>query len=40
MIHQKQGRTSKKDEGFILGYPYKKEYKYLGIILDKNLTFA
>ena len=38
MIHAKRGRSSKKDEGTLLDYPYKKEYKYLGIIIDKNLT--
>ena len=39
MIHARKGRTCKKDIGEIQGYPYKKEYKYLGVIIDKNLTF-
>ena len=38
MIHGYKGRTSKQDKGEIRGYPYKNEYKYLGIFIDKNLT--
>ena len=38
MIHAKQGKSSKKDTGFLKDYPYQKQYKYLGIIIDKNLT--
>ena len=38
MIHGFKGRTSKLDKGEISGFPYKNEYKYLGIIIDKNLT--
>ena len=38
MIHGSRGATSKQDKGYIKGYPYKNEYKYLGIIIDKNLT--
>ena len=38
MIHGFKGRTSRQDKGEIRGYPYKNEYKYLGIIIDKNLT--
>ena len=38
MIHGWKGKTRNEDKGFIMGYPYKKEYKYLGIIIDKNLT--
>ena len=40
MIHAKRGKTSNKDKGEIRGYPYKKSYTYLGIVVDKNLTFA
>ena len=38
MIHQSRGKTCNSDKGEIRGYPYQKEYKYLGIIKDKNLT--
>ena len=38
LIHGYKGRTSEADNVFIRGYTYKKEYKYLGIIIDKNLT--
>ena len=38
MIHSSRGKPCKKDTGEIRGYPYKDEYKYLGIIIDKNLT--
>ena len=38
MIHSSRGKPCKKDTGDIIGYPYKNEYKYLGIIIDKNLT--
>ena len=38
MIHSSRNKPCKKDTGEIRGYPYKNEYKYLGIIIDKNLT--
>ena len=39
IIHGFGGRAAKKDKGEIRGYPYKSSYTYLGIIIDRNLTF-
>ena len=39
LIHGKRGKVAKQDQGYFRGYPYKKQYKYLGIIIDKSLNF-
>ena len=38
MIHKYRGKAAKQDKGFIREYPYKSEYTYLGIVIDRNLT--
>ena len=38
MIHKTRGKAAKEDKGFLREFPYKSEYKYLGIIIDRNLT--
>ena len=38
MIHRMRGKAAKQDKGFIREYPYKTEYTYLGIVIDRNLT--
>jgi hypothetical protein len=38
MLHSKRGRNKKLGE-FYEDYPIKKEYKYLGIIIDNRLNF-
>ena len=38
MIHRLRGKAAKKDKGFLRGFPYKTEYTYLGIVIDRNLT--
>ena len=38
MIHRYRGKAAKTDKGFIRGFPYKTEYTYLGIVIDRNLT--
>ena len=38
MIHKYRGRAAKEDKGFIRDFPYKDQYTYLGIIIDRNLT--
>ena len=38
MIHKFRGKAAKKDKGFIREFPYKDEYTYLGIVIDRNIT--
>ena len=38
MIHKYRGRAAKEDKGDIRGFPYKNEYTYLGMVIDRNLT--
>ena len=38
MIHKYRGRAAKEDKGYIRGFPYKDQYTYLGVIIDRNLT--
>jgi len=38
MIHKERGKAAKKDRGYLRDYPYKNEYTYLGITIDRNLT--
>ena len=38
VIHGNGGKAAKKDKGFMKGYPYKNNYTYLGIIIDRNIT--
>ena len=38
MIHKEKGKKAKKDRGCLREYPYKNEYTYLGIAIDRNLT--
>ena len=38
MIHRTRGKAAKEDKGFLREFPYKNEYKYLGITIDRNLT--
>ena len=38
MIHKFRGKAEKKDKGEIRDYPYKSEYTYLGIVIDRNIT--
>ena len=37
MIHKHRGKAAKEDKGTIRDFPYKNEYTYLGIIIDRNL---
>ena len=39
MIHKFRGRAAEADKGSIRGYQYKIDYTYLGIVIDRNLTF-
>ena len=38
MIHKHRGREAKEDTGYIRDYPYKIDYTYLGVVIDRNLT--
>ena len=38
MIHGYGGKAAKSDKGTLREFPYKNEYTYLGIIIDRNLT--
>ena len=38
MIHKYRGRAAKEDKGDIRRFPYKNEYTYLGMVIDRNLT--
>ena len=38
IIHKFLGKACNTDKGFMRGYPYKNEYKYLGVTIDRNLT--
>jgi hypothetical protein len=38
LLHPKRGRN-KKTGAYYEGYPIKKEYKYLGVIIDNRLNF-
>ena len=38
MIHTFRGREAKEDTGSIRDYPYKIDYTYLGVVIDRNLT--
>ena len=38
MIHRTRGKAAKEDKGFLRDFPYKNEYTYLGMVIDRNLT--
>ena len=38
MIHKYRGRAAKEDTGYIREFPFKNEYTYLGMVIDRNLT--
>ena len=38
MIHKYRGKAANADKGLIRDYPYKDQYTYLGMVIDRNLT--
>ena len=38
MIHKYRGKAANEDTGKIREFPYKDQYTYLGLVIDRNLT--
>ena len=38
MIHKYMEKAANEDTGTIRDFPYKNEYTYLGLVIDRNLT--